>query len=79
MKQRFRKIEKLDTNIDEKQAKLLSRDCLDAHSKDGMVGISFNQPWHEVESLSFRAAKEFGVSIWTLCFSIEELTQRSNH
>lgn len=62
VKKRFRKIENLHANIDGQQADILSRDALAKHSKNGMVDLSFNQIWPELESLSFQAAKEFGVS-----------------
>jgi choline dehydrogenase-like flavoprotein len=61
VKERFRRIEALHTNLDEKQAKIVSKDAVEEHSKDGMVDLSYNQVWSELEWLSFKAVTEFGV------------------
>lgn len=62
VKERFGKIEALHANLDEQQAKIVSTEAIEQHSKDGMVDISYNQVWPELEWLTFKAATEFGVS-----------------
>lgn len=61
VKQRFRKIEALHTNLDDQQAKIVSKEAIEQHSKNGLVDLSYNQIWPELEWLSFKAATEFGV------------------
>ena len=61
VKERFKKIEALHTNLDDEQATIVNKEAVKEHSKSGMVDLSYNQVWPELEWLSFKAAKEFGV------------------
>ncbi|KAG0644978.1 alcohol dehydrogenase [Hyphodiscus hymeniophilus] len=60
VKQRFRKIEAVHDNLDERQDKIVSKDAIKQHSQEGKVDVSYNQVWAELEWLSFSAAREFG-------------------
>lgn len=53
----------MDDNLDETVSKYLDSDAIHSHSKSGSVGLSYN-PFGLVESLSFEAAKETGVSVF---------------
>jgi choline dehydrogenase-like flavoprotein len=81
VKERFRKIEALHTNLDDKQATIVSKEAVEEHSKSGMVDLSYNQVWPELEWLSFKAAKEFGVSFNTFyvyCYDTDFLQKSLN-
>ena len=66
VKERFKKIEALHTNLNNEQATIVSKEAVEEHSKSGMVDVSYNEVWPELEWLSFKAAKEFGASLHTL-------------
>jgi choline dehydrogenase-like flavoprotein len=66
VKERFRKIEKLDYEGNEARDKFLDKEALSLHSREGMVGLSQGQHWPEHATILFKAAKEFGVSLFIL-------------
>lgn len=62
-KQRFRKIERVHDSIDEEQSKIVDRELLNLHSKEGKVDLSYSQIWGVQELLAFKMAKELEVDI----------------
>ncbi|RDL31002.1 uncharacterized protein BP5553_09791 [Venustampulla echinocandica] len=63
VKQRFRKIERVRDGIDDEQSKMVNRELLNLHSKDGMVDLSYSQIWGGQELLAFKIAKELEIDI----------------
>jgi choline dehydrogenase-like flavoprotein len=78
VKERFKKIENLHAETDPQQPDLFDQDALADHSRNGMVDLSYNRVWSKAESLTYQAAKEWGVSFHAR-FLYRVLTYSSNH
>jgi choline dehydrogenase-like flavoprotein len=69
----LRKIERQHVNLTEQHARYLDRKSLETNSKYGMVDLTFDQEWPEVGTLTFEAAKEWGVGPQNHVFDISSL------
>src|SRR6266536_525568 len=65
VKQRFRKIENVHDELDDTQARYVSRDAMKEHSREGKVDLSFGQQWAPVDTLAMDAGLAFGVSLFS--------------
>jgi choline dehydrogenase-like flavoprotein len=73
VKARFRKIENLHANFSEEQARYLSQDLANEHSRDGKVDVSYS-PITYLEAMVFAAARETQVSVFEIPFIAFGLT-----
>jgi choline dehydrogenase-like flavoprotein len=64
VKERFRKIERMQGELDEKTARYINREAQELHSKNGNVDISYNHLLGDLELNAFKAAEEIGVSLY---------------
>lgn len=77
VKERFRKIENVHNDLTDEQARHISREALDEHSKQGMVDVSYPQIWRQLDFLAMEAGREFEVSYCALFIELET-DRRSN-
>ena len=72
VKERFRKIENLHAHFSEDQARYLSQDLANGHSKGGKVDVSYS-PITYLEAIVFAAARETQVSLFKIPLEALEL------